>query len=338
MSVKPGRATEDDGGAPTDAQALTIVIPATVARPGLDLCLAAVRAAASEGDQIIVVREPPGSSPAHARNIGVTAARTDVVVFVDADIVVHADALARIRARFASDPSLHALYGAYDDRPGGGTVSVFRNLLHHHIHTSSAGESDTFWAGIGAVRRASFLRAQGFDAERYPRPMLEDVEFGIRLRRAGLRIVLDPTIQGTHLKRWTLWTMVRSDLRDRGIPWTRVLITYRRLPATLNLGWRHRVSALSVGVGIAASAQRRWWRAAISLGLLIGLNRRFYALLRRRLGTLRLPLGIALHVLHHTCSLVAVPLGAVEHMWRRRMPRPLADGDVEMTSDSPARR
>lgn len=317
----------DERATTVDDLALTIVIPATARRPGFDASLASVHAAAAVGDLIIVVSEPPGASPARARNIGAAAASTEVVVFVDADIALHPTGLDRIRARFASDPSLQALYGAYDDRPGGGTVSVFRNLLHHYVHTSSAGESDTFWAGIGAVRRASFLSAQGFDAERYPRPMLEDVEFGIRLRRAGLRIVLDPTIQGTHLKRWTLWTMVRSDLRDRGIPWTRVLITYRWLPATLNLGWRHRLSALTVGAGGAAIVRWRWRRAAVALGVLVVLNRDFYALLRRRLGIWRLPLAVALHVLHHTCSLVAVPIGIAEHVWRRGQPRPLAAGD-----------
>jgi transposase len=32
-------------------------------------------------------------------------------------------------------------------------VSRFRNLLHHHTHTTHPGPACTFWAGCGAVRR-----------------------------------------------------------------------------------------------------------------------------------------------------------------------------------------
>ena len=50
----------------------------------------------------------------------------------------------------------------------------------------------------------------GFDARRYPRPSIEDVELGGRLSGRG-RLVLDPALQGTHLKEWTLASMVVTD-------------------------------------------------------------------------------------------------------------------------------
>ena len=56
--------------------------------------------------------------------------------------------------RFAADPTLSALFGAYDDLPAApGIVSNFRNLLHHHVHHRNAGPAETFWTGLGAVRR-----------------------------------------------------------------------------------------------------------------------------------------------------------------------------------------
>ena len=40
-------------------------------------------------------------------------------------------ALTRLRAAFHADPSLHAVFGSYDDRPAGrSVVSSVRNLLH----------------------------------------------------------------------------------------------------------------------------------------------------------------------------------------------------------------
>ena len=41
----------------------------------------------------------------------------------------------------------------------------------------------------------------------------------MRLHAAGRRIVLDPAVRGTHLKRWTLRSMLRTDLAARGAPW-----------------------------------------------------------------------------------------------------------------------
>ena len=134
-------------------------------------------------------------------------------MFIDADIEIHGDAFVRIRAAFADDPGLVALFGSYDDRPAApGVVSVFRNLLHHHVHQTSAGPATTFWGGIGAVRREAFESLGGFDENRYAVPAVEDIELGMRLTAAGARIILDPAIQGTHLKRWTLAQMMRTRL------------------------------------------------------------------------------------------------------------------------------
>ena len=72
---------------------------------------------------------------------------------------MYTDALARVRAAFADDPGLTAVFGSYDDAPPGGTVAAFRNLLHHHVHHRGAGPASTFWSGLGAIRRDAFLAA-----------------------------------------------------------------------------------------------------------------------------------------------------------------------------------
>ena len=215
---------------------LTAVVPATDAPATLARCLVAIRAAAEAPEELIVVSEPAGVGPAAARNDGAARAQGDVLVFVDSDVVVAPDAFSLIRRRLG-DPELTAVFGAYDDRPEApGLVSRFRNLLHHHVHARAAGPAETFWAGLGAVRRDAFLAAGGFDAARYPRPSIEDVELGLRLHAAGGRITLDPAIRGTHLKRWTVASMVGTDLRRRGAPWVELLLEHRSAPTHLNLG------------------------------------------------------------------------------------------------------
>ena len=69
--------------------------------------------------------------PAQARNLGARHATGDLLLFVDADVALHPDAIGRIAERFETEPSLDALIGAYDDSPADpGFVSQFKNLMH----------------------------------------------------------------------------------------------------------------------------------------------------------------------------------------------------------------
>ena len=295
---------------------LTVVIPATNAPPTLDRCLAALERS-DEAHGVEVVTEPRDGGPAAARNAGVARSVGEIVVFVDADIEVHPDALRRLREVLERDPGLAAVFGGYDDRPAVTTaVSRFRNLLHHHVHASSPGPATTFWAGLGAVRREAFDAVGGFDAQRYPHPSIEDIELGMRLHAAGHRILLEPAVRGTHLKRWTLASMLATDLGARGAPW--VALRLERGGAgggALNLSWRQRLAALAAVAAAGAALTGRGRLAAAALAAMIVPNARFYALLAR-LGGPRLALsGVPLHLIHHLTAAAAVPAGVV--LWAR---------------------
>jgi hypothetical protein len=77
-----------------------------------------------------------------------------------------------------------------------------------------------------------------YDEWHFPRPQIEDIELGARIRGLGQRILLRPGIQVTHLKRWTFWGVVRTDLKDRGIPWARLLAHRGTVMSTRTLNVR----------------------------------------------------------------------------------------------------
>jgi GT2 family glycosyltransferase len=289
---------------------LTVVVPATDEPPTLARCLAAL-ARSDEPHAVEVVTSPAGCGPAAARNAGVARGGGDVVVFVDADVEVHPDALRLLRSRLDAEPGLDAVFGSYDGDPAAPQlVSRFRNLLHHHVHTSSPGPAQTFWAGLGAIRREAFEAAGGFDAARFPRPSIEDVELGMRMRAGGARIALDPAVRGTHLKRWTLRSMVRTDFAARGVPWVALAFERGGAGSSLNLSRRQRAATVAALATIAALALGRPRVAAAALLAMIAANMSFYVLLGRR-GGLRLALaGVPLHLLHHATAALSVPAGA----------------------------
>ncbi len=334
---------------------ISVVVPATDRPATLPRCTAALeRAAVAAGPvEIVVVNGPRGLGVCAARNTGAQRATGDVLVFVDSDVEVHADALALVRAAFADDPGLTAVFGSYDDAPPGGTVAAFRNLLHHHVHHRGAGPASTFWSGLGAIRRDAFLAAGGFDGERFPHPSIEDVDLGARLVADGARIVLDPAVQGTHLKAWTLRSMVGTDYARRGVPWVALLLrTARarraaRLGATaggapasgstaLNLGWRHRASAVACATGVGGLLARRPATALAALLVLLTANRDFYALLARRRGPAEAVVGVGLHAVHHLTALAAVPGGVAMHLRERARGRRAGYGSRAGAGSAPA--
>jgi cellulose synthase/poly-beta-1,6-N-acetylglucosamine synthase-like glycosyltransferase len=194
------------------------------------------------GTRVVALDERCG--PGQARNRGAATARGAYLLFVDADVCLRPDAMSRVVATFVNDPAADAVFGSYDLHPAAPNfISQYKNLFHHFVHGEARREASTFWAGCGAVRRRVFLDLDGFDAH-FDRPCIEDIEFGVRLKEAGGRILIDKEMQGTHLKRWKLWSLIRTDIFDRGIPWTRLILQQGKAPNDLNLTFGQRLSAL----------------------------------------------------------------------------------------------
>ncbi len=194
--------------------------------------------------RIVRIADGP-RGPAHARNRGAAKASGEILVFVDADVLITPDTLGKYADTFGGRSDVAAVFGSYDDAPATSDfVSQFKNLLHHFVHQHASEEAATFWSGCGAIRREVFQAIGGFDDIRYPRPCIEDIELGYRLRAAGYRIMLDKNIQVKHLKRWSLRGMMKTDIFDRGVPWTLLILERRRLPNDLNLHLSQRLSAM----------------------------------------------------------------------------------------------
>ncbi len=281
-------------------------------------------------DRVIRLSGKP-HGPAFARNRGAEVARGEVLVFVDADVVVHPDALSRLVDRFKAEPATSAVFGSYDDRPSSpGLVSQYRNLLHHYVHQRGRGQAQTFWAGLGAIRRTDFVQVGMFDEWHYARPQIEDIELGRRLNITGHHIVLDPDIMGTHLKRWTLGATLLADFQHRGVPWMWLLIQ-EGSPAkegSLNVRAIERVltglAALALLTPIVAllTHNARWLLAAVAIGALIGaVNFGFYRFLMRIRG---FPFALAvfpLHLAYYGGNAISVVFGwFVHHLFGEPIP------------------
>lgn len=218
------------------------------------------------------------------------------------------------------------LFGSYDDTPSApGLVSRFKNLQHHYVHQTGSMEASTFWAGCGVIRRATLRDLGGFDTTMYARPSIEDIELGYRLRAAGGRIRLASDVQVKQHKAWTLAGVLRTDLIDRGIPWTRLLMQEDSVAKDLNLDFKARVSVavalLMLVGGVLAPIWPRTLMLCLGAGLvLLWLNFGFYKLLASRGGLPLLTSGLVLHWLYQLNCALAYGIGRFSFWPRQQGP------------------
>lgn len=144
----------------------------------------------------------PEAGASRAVNVGATAARGELLVLLDADVLLSPRALEAAARRFGER---HAV-GTFAARPSAGKLRfhalfALRNLLHR---------SGLYRSTMGAVvcRRRTFLQAGGFDGSRQPRQNRDLVR---RLLRHGRFCYLPPpvTVSTRRYEQWGLWRMAR---------------------------------------------------------------------------------------------------------------------------------
>ncbi len=294
----------------------------------------------AESHGAVVLRHARPQGPAAARNLGAERASGALIFFLDADVAVYPDTIERGMARFLEDPGLTALFGSYDDQPTApGVVSRFRNLLHHYVHQQGDFERDvrpvhTFWTGCGMIRRQAFLDFGGFDPRLYPRPAIEDIELGYRLTRAGHRIILARDVQATHMKRWSVFEVVRTDVFRRGVPWMLLMKRSGTAETDLNVQLKQKVSVAATGFLLlsAACSPLTIWAvpfAALGAGGVVALNLDLYRFLARSRGFGFAAASFPLHLLYFVCCGVSVVIALFRWYVLDRPHRPILRGRDE---------
>ncbi len=253
-----------------------------------------------------------------ARNTGVEQTTAPILVFVDSDVIIYPDALLRISAFMAKHRDCAAVFGSYDAKPDDpGFVSQYRNLLHRFTHQKGSPEAQTFWTGLGAVRRPAFQHVGGFNPAYRGIP---DVALGLDLSDAGFRIRLDHDMLCTHLKTWTLRNMVMTDVFMRALPWSLSVFARRNMTNDLNTSMINRIGVLLASATLAFAAMAVFIPAFAALMILslIGNVLANMPVLRefRKERGLLFALGVVpLHFLHQLCAATGFALAVKRYIF-----------------------
>lgn len=304
--------------------ATTLVIPARDAAGTLAECL----------DSVVAIRDAPGSvleriilvddgstdgsaeiattrgvevirgegrGAGAARNLGIFAARTPLVWFVDADCVAAPDALDRLRPHLR-DPEVAGVGGTYDIAPD---ATLLERLIHEEIkvrHDAMPPDVDFLATFDVLYRRAALAAIEGFD-ERYLKG--QDAELAFRLVEAGhrLRFERESVVRHHHADRLSRYLRVQ---RRQGYWRVALHLEHRGRGGNSYSGFLDHVQPFVAAGLVATSPLVAWWPWG---GLLPGM-------LAVLLALLQVPMAVRMIRRAGPAMISFVGLGWIRAIWR----------------------
>lgn len=181
-------------------------------------------------ENVRVIKAPQNKGYVSSVNLGFANLKEDIVLLLDSDAYLKNELTLTVIQKFIENPTLGALgfqlvgqqgqpAGSFENEPtvlglllGQKLESKFYNFLH-----SSKVESPCIFSCAIAIRRTAFESVDGFDEEF---DFLDaDIDFSIRLRKAGWNIQVDPSLIVFHEGGGSYQTTAKRVLRHHKNRW-----------------------------------------------------------------------------------------------------------------------
>ena len=203
-----------------------------------------VAALAADAPRIRLLHNPDRHA-APAMNLGIAAARGDIIARVDGHAIVPPDFLSRCVAALGRRPDVDCVSGVLETRgrtPTGRAIAAAMGSTAGvgpaRFRTGAAAEVLVDTVAFPVYRRTTLARLGPFDEELVRN---QDDELNLRLTRAGGRILLLPDVRIVYFCQSTLAGLARQYFQY-GFWKVRVIQKHRRAAS-----WRHLVPGALVG-------------------------------------------------------------------------------------------
>lgn len=217
---------------------ISVIIPAHNAGTTIEKCLAAALSSRysnfevivvddfSTDDSVEVIKKFPcrliqlnkHSGASKARNTGAQFSMGEILFFIDADCLLLKDTLAHVNSALEKYNSDNVIIGgtythlSYDNN----FFSDFQSVFVNYSETKKD-VPDYIATHAMVISPDTFRKSGGFSEDFLP--ILEDVEFSHRLRRAGYKLVMDPGIVVQHIFNFNLTKSIKNVFK-KSLFWT----------------------------------------------------------------------------------------------------------------------
>jgi len=214
-------------------EAISVIIPTYNTSSTIEECLSSILNQGYPGLEIIVVDDASTDNTiekiskypvklltkannqgvAHSRNLGAEKASSEILIFVDSDIVVPPGRILQLIKSLKEKPEILAVAGVYSDNTRGlNFISDFKNLDLAYRGQLCGGRVKYFGTAFFTIKKSTFIEAGGFSTE-FKGATAEDLDFGYKVTKGKPAMFLDKTITVDHLKRYNLFTMLKTDFQ-----------------------------------------------------------------------------------------------------------------------------
>lgn len=290
---------------------VSIIIPCYNSQKTIAECLTAIRAsiykdyglivvddhsnddtvgiASKFADKVIRLGKNKGSG--NARKLGIEQSSSDIICFVDSDILIKPNTISIIVSFLAQHPEVDAVTGLLSkEHPHQNFFSQYKNLYMNYIFNRLPDQVTFLFGSIYAMRRHTHSPKE--NALRYT----PDTEFGQKLFLQGKAIAFLRELGVIHLKNYTFLSFIKNDFM---VPfsWAKIFVRFHGLQqlGRNRTGFAHAPRTQLASVVIAplilfgAVASFLVLPAKIVLCFLsifwLGLNVQFFGFLFRERGT-----------------------------------------------------
>jgi len=240
---------------------------------------------------------------------------------MDADCLLQPETLGQVRAAMEKCGAGTVVGGTYTPAPADpGFFSLFQSLFVNYFETKLAEAPDYIAAHALAIDADAFRRTTGFPEDFLP--IIEDVEFSHRLRRAGFRLVMEPAIQVRHIFNFTLLRSLRNAVRKSRF-WTRYSLGNRDLLADSGTASRElKITVLSsllclavIVLWLATGDTATLWSLPVLAGANAVINRKLIRAFARTGGMLFALSAYGYYATFYSAAVAAGALiGTAEHL------------------------
>lgn len=279
----------------------------------------------ARGLHCTVISAPEGSGANNARNTGARKAGGDILMFIDADILVRRETMLEI-VETLEEPYIDAVVGIYTARHRHESfVSQYKNLWVRYSYLKSSPAIDWLFGSISGIKRKAFENLGGFDVGLLSRDGHDDIELGKRFSRAKLNIILNMDIEVEHLKNYNLGSFIKNEFH-RSFGFASLAVRFRETTKSFRMGFVNvypefvlstlfSVFVLAALIAWLAGGLPKWYAFGV-VGFYLLLNIRFLNYLEQVRGIFAMIFMIPYLFLDHLVCLAGSITGTVSGLMR----------------------